>query len=48
MSKSYQKEHRDNITDEQEQKRREAVRRYQEKYRDNMVMNKNKNKEIIK
>ena len=36
MSKSYQKEYRDNITDEQEQKRREAIRRYQEKYRDNM------------
>ena len=26
MSKSYQKEYRDNITDEQEQKRREAIR----------------------
>ena len=25
MSKSYQKEYRDNITDEQEQKRREAI-----------------------
>ena len=36
MSKSYQKEHRDNITDEQEQKRREAIRQYQKKYRDNM------------
>ena len=36
MSKSYQKEYRDNITDEQEQKRREANRRYQKKYRDNM------------
>ena len=37
MSKSYQKEYRDNITDEQEQERREAVRQYQEKYRDNMT-----------
>ena len=37
MSKSYQKEHRDNITDEQEQKRREAIRQYQKKYRDNMT-----------
>ena len=36
MSKSYQKEHRDNITDEQEQKLREAIRQYQKKYRDNM------------
>ena len=36
MSKSYQKEYRDNITDKQEQKRREAVRQYQKKYRDNM------------
>ena len=38
MSKSYQKEYRDNITDEQEQKqkRREAIRQYQKKYRDNM------------
>ena len=31
MSKSYQKEYRDNITDEQEQKRREANRRHQKK-----------------
>ena len=37
MSKSYQKEYRDNITDEQEQKRREANRRYQKQYRDNMT-----------
>ena len=37
MSKSYQKEYRDNITDEQEQKRREAIRQYQQKYRDNMT-----------
>ena len=37
MIKSYQKEYRDNITDEQEQKRREAVRQYQKKYRDNMT-----------
>ena len=36
MSKSYQKEYRDNITDEQEQKRREAIRQYQRKYRDNV------------
>ena len=37
MSKSYQKEYRDNITDEQEQKRRKANRRHQKKiYRDNM------------
>ena len=37
MSKNYQKEYRDNITDEQEQKRREAIRQYQKKYRDNMT-----------
>ena len=37
MSKSYQKEYRDNITDEQEQKRREAIRQYKKKYRDNMT-----------
>ena len=37
MSKSSQKEYRDNITDEQEQKRREAIRQYQRKYRDNMT-----------
>ena len=38
MSKSYQKEYRDNITDEQEQKRREGIRQYQKKkYRDNMT-----------
>ena len=37
MSKSYQKEYRDNITDEQEQKRRKAIRQYQKKYRDNMT-----------
>ena len=37
MSKSYQKEHRDNITDKQEQKRREAIKQYQKKYRDNMT-----------
>ena len=37
MSKSYQKEYRDNITDEQEQKRREAIRQYQKKYRYNMT-----------
>ena len=37
MSKSYQTEYRDNITDEQEQKRRDAIRQYQKKYRDNMT-----------
>ena len=37
MSKSYQKEYRDNITDEQEQKRREAIRQYKKRYRDNMT-----------
>ena len=37
MSKSYQKEYRDNITDEQKQKRREAIRQYQKKYRDNIT-----------
>ena len=37
MSKSYQKEYRDNITDEPEQKRREAIRQYQKKCRDNMT-----------
>ena len=37
MSKSYQKEYEHNITDEQEQKRREAIRQYQKKYRDNMT-----------
>ena len=37
MSKSYQKEYSDNITDEQGQKRREAIRQYQKKYRDNMT-----------
>ena len=36
MSKSYQKEYRNNITDEQKQKQREANRQYQKKYRDNM------------
>ena len=37
MSKSYQKEYRDNITDEQEQKRREAIKQYQKEYRNNMT-----------
>ena len=37
MSRSYQKEYRDNMTDEQEQKQREAIRQYQKKYRDNMT-----------
>ena len=47
MSKSYQKEYRDNITDEkeQEQKRRKAISQYQKKYRDNIQKQK---KEIIK
>ena len=31
MSKSYQKEYKDNITDEQEQKRTEAIRQYKKK-----------------
>ena len=30
------KKYRDNMSDEQEQKRREANKRYQKKYRDNM------------
>ena len=47
MSKSYQKEYRDNITDEQEQKRREAIRQYQKKYRDNMTDEQNKNEEKL-
>ena len=37
MSKSHQKEYGDNIMDEQEQERREAIRQYQKKYRDNMT-----------
>ena len=37
MSNSYRKEYRDNMTDEQEQKRREATRQHQKKYRDNMT-----------
>ena len=37
MSESYREEYRDNMTDEQEQKRREAIRQYQKKYRDNMT-----------
>ena len=37
MRKNYQKEYRDNITDEQEQKRRKAIRKYQKKYRDDMT-----------
>ena len=36
MSKRYQKEYRDNMTDEQKLKQREAIRQYQKKYRDNM------------
>ena len=48
MSKSYQKEYRDNITDEQEQKRREAIRQYQKKSRDNMTdEQKQKRKKLI-
>ena len=45
MSKSYQKEYRDNVTDEQEQKRREAIRQYQKKYRDMTDEQKQKRKE---
>ena len=37
MSKSYQKKYRDNMTDEQKQRYREANRRYQKRYRDNMT-----------
>ena len=37
MSKSYQKKYRDNMSDEQKQRYREANRRYQKKYRDNMT-----------
>ena len=47
MSKSYQKEYRENITDEQEQKRREAIRQYQKKYRDNMTDEQKKNEEKL-
>ena len=47
MSKSYQKEYRDNITDEQEQKRREAIRQYQKKYRDNMTDEQKQNEEKL-
>ena len=47
MSKSYQKEYRDNITDEQEQKRREAIRQYQKKYRDNMTDEQKYNEEKL-
>ena len=36
MSKTYQKEYRDNMTDEQKQKGREANGRHQKKCRDNM------------
>ena len=45
MSESYQKEYRDNITDEQEQKRREAIRQYQKKYRDMTNEQKQKRRE---
>ena len=37
MSKSYQKEYRDNMSDEQEQERREAIRQYKKIYRENMT-----------
>ena len=47
MSKSYQREYRDNITDEQEQKRREAIRQYQKKYRDNMTDEQKQNEEKL-
>ena len=43
MSKSYQKEYRDNMSDEQKQK----LKDYQKKYRSNMTMNKNKNIEKL-
>ena len=36
LSGNIKKKYRDNMTDEQKQKRREANRRYQKKYRDNM------------
>ena len=44
MSKSYQKEFRDNTSDEQKQK----LRDYQKIYRDNMSDEQNKSKKIIK
>ena len=44
MSKSYQKEYRDNMSDEQKQK----LKDYQKKYRDNMSDEQNKSKKIIK
>ena len=34
MSKSYQKEYRDNMTDEQKQKKREANKRYRDNISD--------------
>ena len=37
MSKSCQKEYRDNMSDEQEQERREAIRQYKKIYRENMT-----------
>ena len=40
--------YRDNMSDEQKQKRREANRRYQKKYRDNMSDEQKQNKKIIK
>ena len=43
MSKSYQKEYRENMSDEQKQRYRDK----QKKYRDNILMNKNKNKEKL-
>ena len=49
MSKSYQKEYRDNMSDEQEQERREAIRQYQKKYRNNMTdEQKQKRKEAMR
>ena len=47
MIKGYQKEYRDNITDEQEQKRREANRQYKKNIEIILLMNKNKNKEKL-
>ena len=50
MSKSYQKEHRDNITDEQEQKQKDYQTEYRKKYyaakKLNKIINDNDNKII--
>ena len=47
MSNSYQKEYRDNITDEQEQKRREAISQYQKNIEIIWLRNKNKNEKKL-